>query len=503
MGDIDLHGGGQVEEATGADGALRDSEARLRLAVHVSNIGLWDWDIAADRVHYSPEWKSQLGYRQDEITDRFEEWASRLHPEDRARVLLEVEASLARRPPGDYETEFRLRHKDGSYRWIYARAHMETDGTGRPQRMLGCHVDITERKRAEEAREALSHRNQSLVAALGQIVYDWRPGTDELIWEGDYTKVLGYSAAEMGSTTESWTSRTHPDDLERVLAEVDLSTRERRNYDLEYRFRHRDGTYLWMHDKGITFVGPEGTLARIIGVFVDITARRQAEDKLRELATELRRLSQRLIETEEIERRRINRELHDQIGANLSALTLELELIRKLLPRQSPAGIRERLDDASRLVSEVVQHARNVMADLRPPALDDYGLLAALRAYAEPLSARIGIPISVRGDEIQPRPSAAAETALFRIAQEALNNAAKHARAKRLDVTLTADKRRVKLVVADNGIGYDRTALSPTAEGWGLRTMHERAAALDADFTIESEPGKGTRVIVELTMGGA
>jgi two-component system, NarL family, sensor histidine kinase UhpB len=364
-------------------------------------------------------------------------------------------------------------------------------------------VDITERKRAEEAREALSHRNQSLVAALGQIVYDWRPGTDELIWEGDYTKVLGYSAAEMGSTTESWTSRTHPDDLERVLAEVDLSTRERRNYDLEYRFRHRDGTYLWMHDKGITFVGPEGTLARIIGVFVDITARRQAEDKLRELATELRRLSQRLIETEEIERRRINRELHDQIGANLSALTLELELIRKLLPRQSPAGIRERLDDASRLVSEVVQHARNVMADLRPPALDDYGLLAALRAYAEPLSARIGIPISVRGDEIQPRPSAAAETALFRIAQEALNNAAKHARAKRLDVTLTADKRRVKLVVADNGIGYDRTALSPTAEGWGLRTMHERAAALDADFTIESEPGKGTRVIVELTMGGA
>jgi PAS domain S-box-containing protein len=482
--------------------ALLESEARLRLAVHASNIGLWDWDIAADHIYYSPEWKSQLGYRQDDIPDRFEEWESRLHPEDRARALLEVKAYLAS-PVGSHEDEFRLRHKDGSYRWIYSRAQVEADDTGRPRRMLGCHVDITERKRAEEAREALSRRNQSLVAALGEIVYDWRPGTDELSWDGNYTKLLGYSAAEMGSTTESWTSRVHPDDLERVLAEVDQSTRERRNYDLEYRFRHRDGTYAWMHDRGVTFVSPEGTLVRIIGVFVDITERKQAEDRLRELANELRRLSERLIEIEEIERRRINRELHDQIGANLSALTLELELIRKRLPQQSPAEIRERLDDASRLVSEVVQHARNVMADLRPPALDDYGLLAALRAYAEPLSIRIGIPISVGGDEILPRPSAAAETALFRVAQEALNNAAKHARAGRIDVTLMADERRVKLMVADNGIGYDRTGRSPTAEGWGLRTMRERAAALDADFTVESEPGKGTRVTIELTRGGA
>jgi len=141
-----------------------------------------------------------------------------------------------------------------------------------------------ERKRAAAERLALLDRNGAIVRALGEIVYDWRPPTDELLWEGDYTRVLGYDAAEMGQDTHSWTSRVHPEDLEKVLAEVAASTRERRLYDLEYRFRHRGGGYVWMHDRGVPFVNPDGQLIRVIGVFSGIAERKAAEEKIRRLS---------------------------------------------------------------------------------------------------------------------------------------------------------------------------------------------------------------------------
>src|SRR5262249_35622125 len=145
--------------------ALRESEARLRLAVHASNIGLWDWEIPSDHLYLSPEWKSQLGYRDDEISGRFEEWKSRLHPEDREKILPKVKAYLTNQNDS-YEMECRLRHKDGSYRWIYARAHVEVDPEGIPWRMLGCHIDITDRKRAEEAQQQSFSRLQELSRRL-------------------------------------------------------------------------------------------------------------------------------------------------------------------------------------------------------------------------------------------------------------------------------------------------------------------------------------------------
>ena len=127
-----------------------EGEARWRSAIQAVNIGLWDWDLRTNDVFLSPEWKRQLGYEDHEIPNRYEEWESRLHPEDRHHTLATLKAYHAR-PSSDYEVEFRLRHKDGSYRWILGRAAMIFDSDGRPTRMLGAHVDITERKHAETA----------------------------------------------------------------------------------------------------------------------------------------------------------------------------------------------------------------------------------------------------------------------------------------------------------------------------------------------------------------
>jgi PAS domain S-box-containing protein len=132
-----------------AEESLLEIQARLQLAIQGSNTGLWDWDLLTNEAYYSPEWKKQLGYEDHEIPNRFEEWENRLHPEDRNRMLTIVKSYLGN-PWPDYEAEFRLRHKDGSYRWILARAAVLRSEDGKAYRMLGCHIDITDHKKAQE-----------------------------------------------------------------------------------------------------------------------------------------------------------------------------------------------------------------------------------------------------------------------------------------------------------------------------------------------------------------
>ena len=150
-----------------------EAEARWRWAIQAANIGLWDWDLRTNDVFLSPEWKRQLGYEDHEIPSRYEEWESRLHPEDRHRTLATLKTY--RTPPSpDYEVEFRLRHRDGSYRWILARAALICDADGMPIRMLGAHVDITRRKHAETAlrrvHEELERGVQERTAELSKAI---------------------------------------------------------------------------------------------------------------------------------------------------------------------------------------------------------------------------------------------------------------------------------------------------------------------------------------------
>jgi PAS domain S-box-containing protein len=144
---------------------VEESEERLRLAAQASGTGLWDWDLRTNAVYFSPEWKAQLGYREDELPSRFEEWESRLHPDDRERTLATVRAYLAE-PWENYETEFRLRYRDGSYRWILTRASLVRGPDGTPVRMLGSHIDITERKRAEALARAVAEVARDLATSL-------------------------------------------------------------------------------------------------------------------------------------------------------------------------------------------------------------------------------------------------------------------------------------------------------------------------------------------------
>lgn len=142
--------------------ALRATDQRLRTAAKAANVGLWDWDLITNEVYFSPEWKSQIGYQENEIGHSFDEWQSRVHPDDLESALFRMR-EFVRNPCLKYSAEFRLRHRDGSYRWILSQASLLFNEQGIPIRMLGSHVDMTERRKAEK-----QHQQAVKMEAIGQ-----------------------------------------------------------------------------------------------------------------------------------------------------------------------------------------------------------------------------------------------------------------------------------------------------------------------------------------------
>ena len=215
----------------------------------------------------------------------------------------------------------------------------------------------------------------------------------------------------------------------------------------------------------------------------------------------LRSLTRRLVETQEIERRQLAQELHDQVGQTLTALSISLRIAHDQLSPDSALRVGSRLVESTRLVEETIVRIRDVMAALRPAVLDDYGLAAALRWYVQQFSERTGLDVALHlgagTDELRLAPEV--ETALFRVVQEALTNVVKHARAARARVAFKAGKRMLQLTVADRGVGFEPAAPQVGEHTrLGLIGMRERIEAVGGRLRVDSAPGRGTRVVVEL-----
>ena len=190
------------------------------------------------------------------------------------------------------------------------------------------------------------------------------------------------------------------------------------------------------------------------------------------------------------ERLRLSRELHDQVGQNLSAMGINLNIIRTLLPEGVNPQILFRLEDSIKLVEQTGEQIRDVTANLRPLVLDEYGLVPALRTLGDQFSQRTGIEITVNGEDHATRLGTRLEHTLFRIAQEALTNVAKHAQAKCVSVKVETDDEKLRLEIIDDGIGFDvsRQMELEGSHGWGILIMIERAEAVGGLCWIESCP---------------
>jgi signal transduction histidine kinase len=242
-------------------------------------------------------------------------------------------------------------------------------------------------------------------------------------------------------------------------------------------------------------------LLLIISVLlININKRKKTEKALKGSREELRTLGWRLAESEETQRKVLSRELHDQIGQNLTILGVNLNILRSLVPKNAMDIIHSRINDSLLLVKQTTERTRSLMNNLRSPVLDDYGLVAAIDLYGKQFSSRTGIDITVRVSDANSHFTPNIENAVFRIVQESLTNVVKHAQATQVVINVNVSTGRLLLSVEDNGNGYDISKITDgnAERGWGLITMKERALAVGGTCRMRSRPGMGTHIIVEV-----
>jgi len=241
-----------------------------------------------------------------------------------------------------------------------------------------------------------------------------------------------------------------------------------------------------------------------IGLFANqaSTALKNAQiaETLQNRTVELEILSAQIVETEEKERSRLARELHDQVGQNLALLGFNLNQIKDQYQKKREIDLNQ-VDKTHNILLEVTGSIRDVMNDLRPSILDDYGLQAALHWSLDKFSDRTGVKTSLSGVKLTPRLERNKELTLFRITQEALTNITQHSGATRVQVSLTSSKNEVVLTIEDNGIGFDSLALRSHEDGrgWGLVNMTERVGLIQGSLEIQSAPRSGTKLIIRVS----
>jgi len=295
---------GDITARKKAEEALRQSEERFALAVAGSKDGLWDWNILGREIFISPRAKRILGYGANEFEGRLYEWDERLYPEDRDRVHAETLAHLNGATP-HLEMELRVRHKDGTYRWILVRGLCIRDAAGLACRMAGSITDITERKGIEEDLRRSEERYALAVAGANDGLWDWDLRANELYISPRWTEIVG--ADDEGVVTsplDQWRHRLHPEDYSRVAAEIAAHLwGDSPHYHSEHRLRHNDGTYRWVLSRGVARRDAQGQPYRIAGSVTDITDRVRAEEALWQARDELEaRVAQRTAELEQANR---------------------------------------------------------------------------------------------------------------------------------------------------------------------------------------------------------
>lgn len=481
--------------------ALRESERRFRDVADISADWIWEVDMAGRYTYASESVRPLLGYGPEDIIGKT---AFELMPPDEALRVGQEFAAIAQRGMAFRDLENIVLDSQGGRHDTLTSGTPIFDATGAMAGYRGVDRDVTKRRLAEAELAASQRRFRDIVNT-----------TDGIVWEADAQtldctfvsrqaeRLLGYPVEEW-RRPGFWISRLHPDDREWVAEYALSSTRRMAGYDLEYRFIARDGRMVWLHDI-VTVVAENGAPRWLRGIMVDITRRRQAEEKLVDLATNLeakvqertaqvRKLSAQLTMTEERERRMLAADLHDNLGQLLAVIRIKLTSL-------PIAGQATEIAQIVDLVAQADRAARSITQQLSPPILQRLGLTAALEWLGEEMQRVYGLVVHVDFDECSKRLVDEIQAVLYRSARELLINVAKHAGVREASLSCMCDGDRLVIAVSDAGCGFDPAehfGAWPGHGSFGLRSIHERITNLGGDIDVDSSPGNGATITVSV-----
>jgi PAS domain S-box-containing protein len=341
-----------------------------------------------------------------------------------------------------------------------------------------------EQERAAEAMREIQERMDLAADAALLGMWVWEIPNNH-IWATDKCKALYGYPPQGDMSYEALLVRVHPDDRDATEQAIARALAGEGRFEKEHRVLLPDGTMRWIEASGRAERDAKGKLARLLGVSIDITERKQAEHAAREV-------SGKLITAQEDERKRIARDLHDDLNQRLALLSVEMELLG-----QMPEGNRElsqqRIEHMAGRVKEMSSDVHKMSYQLHPAKLDQLGLVAATRSFCRELSQQSGIRVEFVHDELPGELNQDLALCLYRVVQESLQNMVRHSRATEARVELRMNGKELHLAVSDNGVGFD-VAYATRHGGLGLVGMRERMRLVQGTIALRSAPGQGAQV---------
>jgi PAS domain S-box-containing protein len=557
----------EIVERKQAEKALRESEIKLKEAQQLAHIGYWEGDLIADQITWSEGVYRIFGREPAGGVINLAKLQEMIHPDD--RPIHQQALSEALQGSRLYDVEYRIVRPDGEVRFVYVRDEIEYNEAGRPIRMFGAVQDITERKQIEEATRRQAERAQLLAdisRATSEVGLDYQRvletitrRTAELVGDGCIISQLSEDQQRLRPAAfyhsnpqalslmqelllNAWTGSLDTPISESLLAGDPVWIPEGTPEEVRplippefRRFVDRFGISsllavplrvrgqvigilsLFRNESGQPYTLGDKILVQDIADRAALTIQNaRLFEQVQGARQRLQTLSRQLLVAQEEERRAVARELHDEIGQTLTGLVMHLGMAKSLL-QKSAGPVRNILEQSEALIQDILERARAIIAGLRPQALDDLGLVPALRRFGEEFQEKSGVTVKIKTDHLTQRLPAPIEVALFRIVQEALTNVQKHAQAHQVNIALRREDEQIVLSVQDDGIGFEQRATRSSANddmllegGWtipyghfGLLGIQERAVQLGGRLQITSAPGQGMTLRVELPLSEA
>jgi signal transduction histidine kinase len=483
-----------VEQHHEAASALRASEARertrakeLETVLDTAPVAIF---IATDRACTQMTsnragyelLKAQPGTSVSKSTPRDEQPRLRVLRDGREVSPSDLPMQVAAATGGSASgVPFTFRLADGSERHVLMNTAPLWGEDGRPRGAVGIAMDLTEQKRAEKALRDSEERLRMATRAGRMYAFQWEKATDELIRSPECAELLG-PGTPLRTTRTEVLRRIHPEDREACdsarLSPEDPGVRAR------FRVKREDGGWMWMEKTAHAFFDEHGNLARVVGMVADITERKAAEEALASV-------SRRLIEAHEEERTWIARELHDDINQRLALLAIELEQLMQSLP---PAdGARHSLSSIWGRVLEITNDIQQISHRFHSSKLEYLGIVAAARGFCQELMEQKKVEIEFKESGVPANVPREIGLCLFRVLQEALQNAIKSSGARKFSVELYGSTKEIRMAVSDAGRGFDPEA-AMKGHGIGLISMRERLRLVNGEMRIDSRPNYGTRI---------
>lgn len=467
-----------------AERALRASEQRYRHIVESSSDWVWEVDINGCYTYVSPQCAKILGYAPRELIGKT---VFDLMPQKEGRRVarLFVAGRLfderAAHPKPFRRLEIRIPHKDGHMVFLEMNGAPMFDEQGVFQGYRGMGRDITERKNAEEALRESERRLHLALESGRMYAFEWDKNTDLMVRSAEAAPALCVPEFPVQDTGRDFLNRLHSDDRSRYVDALSRLTPEQSDYHAEYREILPGGRLCWIESRGRGFFNTSRELVRVVGIAADITARKEAEEALRTV-------SAYLINTQEEERKRIARELHDGVSQALAVISIEMVRAAK-----AAAGteLSASLQNLCAKLQSVASDIGQLSHELHPATISHLGLSSAIRVLCDEIRQTHGIEVTFT-DNDAPQPSSKdAALCLYRVAQEALHNVVRHSGSKKAWVQLKGKADGMCLEIRDKGVGFD---VRSAPQGLGLISMRERLRLIGGSIVISSRRNRGTRV---------